>query len=373
MEWSVKLGTVAGTEIRVHMTFVLLLIWVWLMHYQIGGAPAAWEGVAFIVSVFACVVLHEFGHIAAARRYGIKTPDITLLPIGGVARLERNPSKPSQELVIAIAGPLVNVVIAALLIMVIGGAVGLDELAKPQDPRVDFFARLAGVNIFIVLFNMIPAFPMDGGRVLRAVLAWRWSRVRATRVAAAIGQAAAFAMGLAGLFYNPLLILIAIFVYLAAEAEAQSSELQAISGGVTVGDVMVTEFTVLDTAARVDEAVEMLLATSQNEFPVVDRDGQFEGLLTRDGIIGAMKENGPETPVRTVMRKDIPTIDEGTPVDESLRIMQSGNAPAAAVINRDRRLVGMMNYETIGEMLMLRAAVKDFRFASLRQYRSRQR
>lgn len=172
-------------------------------------------------------------------------------------------------------------------------------------------------------------------------------------------------------FYNPLLILIAIFVYLAAEAEGRSSELQAISGGVVVGDVMVTEFAVLDTAARVDEAVEMLLATSQNEFPVVDRGGQFEGLLTRDGIIRAMKENGPETPVRTVMRKDVPTIDEGTPVDESLRIMQSGNAPAAAVIDRDRRLVGMMNYETIGEMPMLLAAVEDFRFASLRRYQSR--
>ncbi len=170
MGWSLKLGTIAGTEICIHMTFVLLLVWIWFTHYQIGGAPAAWEGVAFILSVFVCVVLHEFGHIAAARRFGIKTPDITLLPIGGVARLEGNPSEPREELLIAVAGPLVNIVIAALLLAVIGGVAGLEQLARPQDPQIDFFARLAGVNIFLVLFNMIPAFPMDGGRVLRAIL-----------------------------------------------------------------------------------------------------------------------------------------------------------------------------------------------------------
>lgn len=293
MGWSLNLGTIAGTEIRIHMTFVLLLVWIWFTHYQIGGAPAAWEGVAFILSVFVCVVLHEFGHIAAARRFGIKTPDITLLPIGGVARLERNPSEPREELLIAVAGPLINVVIAALLIAVIGGAAGPEQLVRPQDPQIDFFVRLAGVNIFLVLFNMIPAFPMDGGRVLRAILAWRWSWERATRVAATIGQGTAFVMGVAGLFYSPLLILIAIFVYLAAESEAQSSELQAISGGVTVGDVMLTEFGVLQSDARLSEAAELLLATSQNEFPVVDGEGQFAGLLTRDGIIGAMKEGGP--------------------------------------------------------------------------------
>lgn len=366
MGWSLKLGTIAGTEIRIHMTFILLLVWIWFMHYRIGGAPAAWEGLAFIVSVFVCVVLHEFGHIAAARRFGIKTPDITLLPIGGVARLERNPSQPKEELLIAVAGPLVNIVIAALLIAVIGGVVGLGQLARPQDPQIDFLVRLAGVNIFLVLFNMIPAFPMDGGRVLRAILAWRWSWERATRVAATIGQGAAFVMGVAGLFFSPMLILIAIFVYLAAEAETQSSELQAISGGVTVGDVMVTKFGVLRSDARLSEAAELLLATSQNEFPVVDGEGQFSGLLTRDGIIGALKEGGPNALVRAVMRTDIPTVYEETALGDSLRVMQTTGAPAAAVVSRSQHPVGIMNYETIGEMLMLRAAVHDFRFGMQR-------
>ncbi|PLU48530.1 CBS domain-containing protein [Sinorhizobium medicae] len=370
MGWSLKLGTIAGTEIRIHMTFVLLLVWIWFTHYQIGGAPAAWEGVAFILSVFVCVVLHEFGHIAAARRFGIKTPDITLLPIGGVARLERNPSGPTEELLIAIAGPLVNIVIAALLLAVIGGVAGLEELARPQDPQIDFFVRLVGVNIFLVLFNMIPAFPMDGGRVLRAILAWRWSWERATRVAATIGQGAAFVMGVAGVFYSPLLILVAIFVYLAAEAEAQSSELQAISGGVTVGDVMLTEFGVLQSDARLSEAAELLLATSQNEYPVVDGEGKFAGLLTRDGIIGAMKEGGPNALVRTVMRTDIPWVYEETGLGDSLRVMQTTGAPAAAVVSRSQHPVGIMNYETVGEMLMLRATFHDFRFGMLRRSRA---
>lgn len=371
MEWSVKLGTVGGTAIRLHMTFLLLLVWIWLMHYRIGGTPAAWEGMIFVISVFACVVLHEFGHIAVARRFGIRTPDIILLPIGGVARLERMPTKPAEEFLIAVAGPLVNVVIAALLVAAIGGAVGWDELAAPQDPSVNFLVRLAGVNVFLVLFNMIPAFPMDGGRVLRAVLAMRWSWGRATRVAAKIGQGVAFAMGIVGLFYNPLLILIAVFVYLAAQAEAQGSDLEAISGQVAVGDVMVTKFAVLGPSARMDDAVELLLATNQNEFPIVGDDGRFEGLLTRDGIIGAMKEGRAHANVRSAMRTEVPMIARDTAINESLRIMQAANSSAAAVVDRDKRLVGLMNLETIGELLMLRAAAEDFRFDLLRRHRSR--
>lgn len=360
MKWSFKLGSVAGTEIRVHMTFALLLIWIWVMHYRIGGPPAAWEGVAFIISVFLCVVLHEFGHIAAARSFGIKTPDITLLPIGGLARLERNPTKPLEEFVIAIAGPLVNVVIAAVVVLVVGGTLGWEQLVAPQDPRVDFLARLAGVNILLVLFNMIPAFPMDGGRVLRAILAWRLSWTRATRLAARTGQAIALAMGIFGVFFNPLLILIAIFVYFAAETEAQSSELQAISDGTSVADVMVTEFVTLGPQARIGEAAELLLATSQSEFPVVNDAGRFEGLMTREGIVQAMRERGARAPVLTVMRRDIPTIDEQSPIDAGLRLMQEASAPAVAVIDGSHRIVGIMNYETIGELLMLRNA--DGRF-----------
>jgi Zn-dependent protease len=374
MKWSFKIGTIAGTAIRVHMTFALLLLWIWLVHYQIGGAAAAWEGIAFILLVFACVVLHEFGHITVARGFGIKTPDITLLPIGGVASLERIPKVPQQELLIAIAGPLVNVAIAGLIIIALGGIGGLDQALEPQDPRTSFLVRLAGVNIFLVLFNLIPAFPMDGGRILRAILAVWLPWIRATQIAAAIGQSLAFVLGLAGLFYNPWLIVIAIFVYLAATAEERDAEIEDVSDHVSVDDVMITEFETLPHSATIEEAVDKLLATTQSDFPVVATGGRLVGLLSRNSIIAALKDQGPKTPIMQVMRSDFPAIDNNTPLVEGLRRMREENVPVIAVIGNAGSLVGLINYETIGEILMVRAAAaKDFKFGNLRRGGLKQR
>ncbi|RWK62370.1 site-2 protease family protein [Mesorhizobium sp.] len=367
MGWSLNLGTIAGTTVRVHFTFLLLLVWIWLTHYQIGGTPAAWEGVAFIIAVFACVVLHEFGHIVAARYFDISTPDITLFPIGGVARLERMPEEPGQEFVIAVAGPLVNVAIAALIFALLGGSAGVEQMAGIEDPRMNFLARLAGVNVFLVLFNMIPAFPMDGGRILRAALASRLSWSRATQIAATIGQGLAFVFGFVGLFYNPLLIFIGIFVYLAAAAEAQNAQIREVATSVLVGDVMITEFARLERSATLDEAIEMLLATTQHDFPVTDSAGRLEGLVTRNDMIRTLKEKGPAEPVVSAMRNDIPKIHYRKSLEESLRLMQQANVPAIAVVDNSDRLVGLMTHETIGEMLMVRSAVSDaFRFGRLR-------
>lgn len=367
MTWSFKIGTIGGTAVRVHVTFALLLIWIWFMHYRIGGAPAAWEGVAFILAVFACVVLHELGHAAAARVYGIGTPDITLLPIGGLARLERMPEEPHKEFVIAIAGPLVNVVVAAMIFLFLGWSGGVEQMAQVEDPRASFLARLAGVNIFLVLFNMIPAFPMDGGRVLRAALASRMSWSRATQLAATIGQGLAFVFGFLGLLYNPILIFIAIFVYLAAAAEAQNAQIRDVSKSVLVGDVMVTDFARLERSDKIDNAVETLLATTQREFPVVDDTGQFAGLLTRDDMLRALKQTGPATPVVSAMRTDIPRIHRRQSLQESLRLMQQSGAPAIAVMDSQGHLVGLMTHENIGEMMMVRSAMPEgFRFGRLR-------
>src|SRR5262245_22208539 len=342
------------------------------MHYRIGGTAAASEGVVFILAVFACVVLHEFGHIAAARYFGVRTPDITLLPIGGVARLERMPEEPAQEFVIAIAGPLVNVAIAVLIFVALGGTAAIEQMAVIEDPRTNFLVRLAGVNVFLVLFNMIPAFPMDGGRILRAALAARLSWSRATQIAAAIGQGLAFVFGFVGLFYNPLLIFIGIFVYLAAAAEAQNAQIRQVATSVQVGDVMVTEFARLERSATLDEAVEMLLATTQHEFPVVDSAGHLEGLVTRDDLIRTLKEKGPDAPVASAMRTDIPKIHPRKCLEESLRLMQQANVPAVAVTDNAGRLVGLLTHETIGEMVMVRSVVPDaFRFGHLRRQTSR--
>ncbi|PDT81410.1 site-2 protease family protein [Sinorhizobium sp. BJ1] len=368
MGWSFRIGTIAGTALRVHVTFALLLVWIWVMHYRAGGTAAALEGIAFVLAVFACVILHEFGHIAAARQFGIKTPDITLLPIGGVARLERMPEEPGAEFVIAIAGPLVNVAIAGVIILFLRTSVGMEQLAGIEDPHMSFLSRLAGVNIFLVLFNMIPAFPMDGGRVLRAALASRLSWSRATQIAAMIGQGLAFVFGFVGLFYNPLLIFIAIFVYLAATAEAQNAQIREVSGSVLVSDVMITEFATLDRTASIDEAIEALLATTQREFPVVDAFGHFEGLLTRNDMIRTLKEKGAATAVVQVMRRDVPRIHYRKRLEESLRLMQEASSPAVAVVDSMDRLVGLMTHETIGEMMMVRAAADGrFRFGHLRR------
>jgi Zn-dependent protease len=220
MRSSLKVATVFGIEVRIHLTFLLFLVWIWFSYYQVGGLTGAIEGVLFILALFACVLLHEFGHAFAARGFGIETPDITLLPFGGVARLNRIPETPWQELVVAIAGPLVNVVIAAVLILVIHTSAGLEQLEYLESPRVELLAKLTTVNVMLVLFNLIPAFPMDGGRVLRALLAMAMPYVRATQIAAWIGQGLAVVFGIVGIFGNPMLIFIAFFIFVGAQQEA---------------------------------------------------------------------------------------------------------------------------------------------------------
>jgi len=220
MRSSLKVASIFGIEVRIHLTFLLFLVWIWFSYYQVAGFTGAVQGVLFILALFACVLLHEFGHAFAARGFGIKTPDITLLPIGGVARLNRIPDKPWQELVVAIAGPLVNVVIAAALILVIHRSAALEQLEYLESPRIELLSKLASINVMLVLFNLIPAFPMDGGRVLRALLAMAMPYARATQIAAWIGQGLAVVFAIFGIFGNPLLIFIAFFIFVGAQQEA---------------------------------------------------------------------------------------------------------------------------------------------------------
>lgn len=357
MQWSFPVLQVAGTEIRIHLTFLLLLLWIGIAHWQDGGSAAAIEGVGFIVAVFACVVLHEFGHVMAARRYGIRTPKITLLPIGGVAELERMPEKPSEEIVVALAGPLVNVVIAAILVLGLGATVGTDVLTSMEDPKVEFVGRLAAVNIWLVLFNLIPAFPMDGGRVLRALLATRFSRVRATEIAGTIGQFAAFAFGFLGLVGgNVLLIFVGIFVYLAATAEAQAVGLQDAARAVDVRDAMITRFETLDTTASLDYAAQALLRTTQHEFPVVDGAGRLRGILTRAQLVAGLQQHGESAPAVELMATDIPLVGDREKLSAALEHLQRGSAPAVGVVDPGGRLVGYVTIENVGELMMLRGA-----------------
>jgi Zn-dependent protease/CBS domain-containing protein len=362
MGWSVSIGKIAGTAVRIHITFLLFLVWIFIASYASGGTRAALSGTLFMVLLFACVLAHEFGHIFTARAFGVNTPDVTLLPIGGVARLERIPEQPGQEFLIAVAGPLVNVAIALILWTVAGAHVDSRHLAAVESTRISMVDRLADVNLFLAAFNMIPAFPMDGGRVLRALLATRLGFARATEVAAAIGQFVAFALGFFGLLYSPMLIFIAIFVYLAAASEARLVSLRSISRGVPVRSAMMTQFATLAPEAHIDEAVETLLRTSQSEFPVVDAAGHLVGMLGRAELIRALKQRGPEARVAEAMSADVPVIDHRRCLEDAFGVLQAKSAPAVGVLDGNGRLVGLITSETLGEMLLVGGAMpKGFR------------
>src|SRR5438874_6080064 len=315
MGWSIPIFRVAGIQLRIHITFLLLIAWLAFGYYAQGGSAVAASRVIFVLLLFLCVVLHEFGHAFAAKAFGINTPDITLLPIGGVPRLERMPEEPVQELIIAVAGALVNVVIALGLFV----AGGFHALLNPSNVEGGgLVAQLLTINIMLVLFNLLPAFPMDGGRVLRALLATRLSYARATQVAANVGQAFAFVFGFIGLILpNPFFIFIAFFVYIGASQEAALAQMKDVSRRFPVSSAMVREFRTLSEDASLQEAVDALLATSQHDFPVVDETGNVGGLLTRQALISALRKNDPTLRVGDVMRRDIPTVTTGTRFEDA--------------------------------------------------------
>ena len=357
MRWSFPAGRIAGIDLKIHGTFFLLLAWIGFVYYRQGGTAAAIDGLIFILLIFVCVVLHEFGHALAARRYGIKTRDITLLPIGGVARLERMPDKPREEVIVALAGPAVNIVIAAALWIVIGLTSGIPAPEMMEETGTSLALRLFTVNIWLVLFNMIPAFPMDGGRVLRALLAMRMNYGRATQVAASIGQGIAFIFFIICLWWNPLLLLIAVFVYFGAGSELAFAQMRSISKDLRVASAMVTHFESLPIDATLHDAVEALLSTSQHEFPITDKEGKVHGILTRNDMIAALRKSGPETHVVDVMRTEIPAVTESTLFEKAFALMQECRCPALSVLDANGRLIGLFTPENVGEMIMVQSAM----------------
>ncbi len=366
MHWAITLGRIGGTAIRIHMTFLLLLLWIGVSAGLRGGSEAALANVAFIVLLFACVLAHEFGHILMARHFGIQTPEVTLLPIGGVASLERMPDKPSEQLLVAIAGPAVNVVIALMLVIVLG--VSLDAssmtrgLASIDDPRHGILSRLAAANIFLVIFNMLPAFPMDGGRVLNAILAMNMDKRKALQISARIGQGLALLLGFLGLFGNPMLLFVAIFVYIAAAGEAAQGDLESMTSTLAVRDAMESKFVALYPEETLADAVDKLLATPQHEFPVVDHFGKPVGLLTRDALLAALRERPREASVMDAAQAPVPSVRISDRLDDGLREMTRAGAPAISVVDADGRIAGMLTMQNIAEMMMVRAANPDWKF-----------
>lgn len=353
---SFKLFEVGGTAVRVHPTFFLLLAWIGAIHWIQGGPQQALTGIVFVIVLFACVVLHEFGHILMARRFGIRTPDVTLLPIGGVAAMERIPEKPSEEILVAVAGPAVNLVIAGVLIALLGDSLNLERFARIEEAKPSFLAQVAVANLVLFVFNLIPAFPMDGGRVLRAVLATRFGHTQATRIAATFGQGIAILFGALGLMGNPFLILIALFIFLAASGEAGYVEMRDLTRDYRARDAMVSQFEALSPTADAAAAAAMLLRTTQQEFPVVDGAGTLRGLLTRETLIAALNNTGETTPVLEIMSADIPSVSEDAPLRYVIELLQRQRAPAVAVVNAQAQFVGYVNSQNLAEFVWVRSA-----------------
>jgi Zn-dependent protease/CBS domain-containing protein len=365
MKWSWRIGSISGIALYVHATFVLLVAWIGLDAYHTSGhiMPAI-TGVLFVAAIFLMVVLHELGHALMARRYGVHTRDIILLPIGGVARLERMPREPKQELLVSLAGPAVNVVIAAALYLWLIATGGIPSLADgasiaPGFLGRGFIVRLFAVNIWLVLFNLIPAFPMDGGRVLRALLAMRsGDYAGATEVAARVGRFFALVFGVIGLFvaHNPLLVLIALFVWLGAAGEAAAAQTSAMLDGVPIQRLMITDVQTLAPDDVLARAVKFILDGFQQDFPVVE-NGVVRGMLTRPAMLKALAEHGDQARVGDVMHRDFQQAHPTESADVVLARLKSCGCHSLPVV-RDGHLLGVLTMENVGEYVMVQAALR---------------
>lgn len=353
MNWSIKLFTLGGTAVRMHLTFLLLLAWIAAIEWQRGTPQDAARGVLFIVVLFGCVVLHEFGHIWAARRYGIRTPDVTLLPIGGVASMERMPEKPTQEIAVSLAGPAVNAVIAFVIILALRFDTSLLSVSAIQ---ASFLAQIAAANLVLLVFNLIPAFPMDGGRVLRGLLAIWLGYGRATQVAARIGQALAIVLAAVGFMGNPLLVLIAIFIFAAAGGEARYVKARELARGRPVGEAMVAAFESLGVMATADDAAALLARTAQREFPVLDGAARLRGVVSRQAVLDALKQDRGATPVLELMVADVPTVAQSAGLETAIPLLQTSRARCVGVLDAAGRLVGYLTPESVSERLSIRSS-----------------
>lgn len=364
MSWSIRLFRVKGIEVKVHLTFVLILIWA--AYYWSGstgeGIQGALFGVAATLLLFGSVTLHELGHSMQALKYGVRVRGITLLPIGGIAQMEEIPEDPRQELGIAIAGPLVNFAIAAALIGI--GAV-LQAQALVTVPELfrslgaaswaGMLAYLTMANLAMGLFNLIPAFPMDGGRVLRALLAMRLDYPKATSIAVAVGQGLALLLGLVGFMSSSFtLVLIAVFVWMGAGQEGKQVHIKSVLHGMQVGQAMTRQPQTLSAADSLARAAELTLTTSQANFPVVEREsGRLVGLLTEGDLLKGLRVHGETVQVGQVMHTSFPTATLDEPIFQAQQQMAAGRVHAMPVVAADERLVGLLTAADINEAYRL--------------------
>jgi Zn-dependent protease len=358
MKGSIRLGRVAGIGIYLHWTFAILILFIVFSNYRKGydAAQIIWA-VVFVLSIFVTVLLHEMGHALAAKRYHIKTRDITLLPIGGLARLEKLPEKPSEELVVALAGPAVNVALAIITGLVIRfpETSEMNDLLSGGVNAGNFLFNFFVVNLWLAIFNLIPAFPMDGGRVLRALLSMKMQRHVATRIAARIGQLLAIGFVFAGFFINPFLVFIGLFIFLGAQAEADYTQAQSVLKGYRVGDAIMRQYQSIEAGETLRAAVNLLLNGQYKNFLVID-NGVPVGTLSREELIKGLAEAGESAVVAGVMNRNLVHLDANAPL-ETAYMKGRQEKSDLMLVNENGTFAGTLDTDNILEFIMVRSVL----------------
>ncbi len=356
MRWSWSLGRVFGIDVRIHASFLLLVPYIAWRSVRSGVGMAGFVGSSLLVALlFVIVVLHELGHALAARRFGVGTRDIVLLPIGGVARLERMPERPSEELMVALAGPAVNFVLALVLIPLTHALYGEAGFSVETLQSGALLPTMAVVNAMLGLFNLLPAFPLDGGRALRALLSMVISPVKATRFAAAVGKVMGAGLVFLGLVGNIFLVFIGVFVIFGAEAEKMSSELAAATAGLTVGDVVIRDVIVAAPQLSIAASAELLMTCFQREMPVVV-GGRLLGLVHRNELLEAASVHGPDSPIGAALTRLPVTLEATVPVSDALSAFSG--ASAIGVVDQGR-FIGLLTADNLMPLARLRAITAE--------------
>jgi Zn-dependent protease len=366
MRGALSLGKILGIKVYIHFTFLLIFLWV---GYTVWSAGGEWLDMAIasaiVLVIFLSVLLHEFGHCLAARKYGIATRRIVLLPIGGVAQIERMPEKPAQELFVTVMGPFVNLVIALLTLPFVvqffpAITVSFDSMDAFFDSFNPLFGNFIGYiffyNCLLLVFNLVPAFPMDGGRILRALLSMRFDMKKATLIAARIGQVLAFGIFILGFFMNPMWILLGVFVMVGAEMELRMVTGKAALRELTVSQALQQNFTVLKAQEPLAGAVQLLLGGNEKDF-LVEENGQITGLLTHDALAKALQTGETSQPILSLVKHDIPIVGLGYPIEDAMHLMAAHHVDLLPVVH-EGQIVGVVTHQGISELLVLQNSLR---------------
>jgi len=376
MGTSLVLFRIFDIDVQVHWSFALILVYGAVVYGDANSGPmlGALYGILVILLLFLCVTLHEFGHALVARYYNIKVPHITLMPIGGLAALERMPDRPLEEFLIAIAGPAVNFLIAAILFPVTMLALSFESnssstattvsmlFGRLQEPGlIGLLLYLTGTNIVLGLFNLLPAFPMDGGRILRALLAMVIPHIQATRIAVFIGRAMAILLAVWGIFGGGvILLLIAFFIYVGGGSERDSVESRAVLRGVKAGNALTPSASNLYTSERVSRVMELIMHSYQTDYPVFDLSNHFVGVITRARLIHALKQNGPDTRIVDAMipANEVPRCSTEATLD-TVRELMALRASRVVAVYDEQDFQGLITIDDLTEVFQVVGAAME--------------